>query len=89
MSRNNEVQVTENQRHSDEKYTSSRRLPREKIMPTLGLRVRAVLHLQPTVAVVLVNAQFPLRHNALKVTDANFREKALPVLLDVLSIKHA
>ena len=58
-------------------------------MPSLVLRARPVFDLQPGVAVVLVNAEFPLRHNALKVTGANFREKALAVLLDVLRIKQA
>jgi hypothetical protein len=43
-------------------------------MPALGLRVSGV---------------FDLRHNALKVMGANFRERALAVLLDVLSIKQA
>jgi hypothetical protein len=58
-------------------------------MPPLGLRVRAVLHLHPAVPVVLVNAELPLRHDPLEVAGTNFREKALPVLLDVLSIKQA
>jgi hypothetical protein len=56
-------------------------------MPSLGLRVRAVLHLQPAVPVVLVKAEFSLRHNPLKVPGANFREKGLAVLHDVLRIK--
>ena len=51
------------------------------------MRVRAVLHLQPTVPIVLVNAEFSLRHNALKVTGANYREEGLAVLRDVLRIK--
>ena len=56
-------------------------------MRPLGLRVSGVLDLQPGVAVVLVNAKLPLRHNPLKVAGANLRKKALPVLLDVLRIK--
>ena len=56
-------------------------------MPSLGLRIRAVFDLQPTVAAVLVNAEPRLRHNPLKVSSANFREKGLPVLQDVLRIK--
>ena len=46
----------------------------------LTFRVSAVraaprpgLHLQPTVAVVLINAEPRLRHNSLKITSANFR----------------
>jgi hypothetical protein len=58
-------------------------------MPSLGLRISWVFELQPAGCVVLVNAAFSLRHNALKVAGANFREKALSVLLDVLSIKQA
>jgi len=56
-------------------------------MPALGLRISTIFDLQPGVSVVLVNAEFALRHNPLEVTGANFREKVLPVLLDVLSIK--
>ena len=56
-------------------------------MPSLGLRISAIFDLQPAVPVVLVNAELSLRDNPLKVTGANFREKALPVLLDVLRIK--
>ena len=58
-------------------------------MPSLGLRISWVFELQPAGCVVLVDAEFSLRHNPLKVTGANFRAKALPVLLDVLSIKQA
>jgi hypothetical protein len=58
-------------------------------MPSLGLRMSAIFDLQPTVAIVLISAELPFRHNALKVTGTNFRAKALPVLLDVLSIKQA
>jgi hypothetical protein len=59
----------------------------QKFMPALGLRISTIFDLQPGVSVVLVNAEFALRHNPLEVTGANFREKVLPVLLDVLSIK--
>jgi len=59
----------------------------QKFMPSLGLRISWVFELQPAGCVVFVNAELPLRHNPLKVADANFREKALAVLLDVLSIK--
>ena len=34
-------------------------------MPSLGLRVRSILDLEPRVPVVLVNAEFSLRHNSL------------------------
>ena len=56
-------------------------------MPSLGLRISWVFELQPGGCVVLVDAEFSLRHNPLKVTGANFREKALSVLLDALRIK--
>ena len=56
-------------------------------MPPLGLRVSGVFELQPAGCVVLINAELSLRHNALKVPGANFREKGLPVLHDVLRIK--
>jgi hypothetical protein len=56
-------------------------------MPSLGLRVRSILDLEPRVPVVLVNAEFSLCHNPLQVAGANFREKAFPVLLDVLRLK--
>ena len=62
---------------------------RQQFMPSLGLRISAIFDLQPGVAVVLVNAELPLRHNPLKVAGANLREKALPVLFDVLRIKQA
>ena len=39
------------------------------------------------VPVVLINAEFSLRHNPLKVTGANCPEKGLAVLHDVLRIK--
>jgi len=55
-------------------------------MPSLGLRVRAILDLQPTVPVVLVDAELPLRHDPLKVTGANFREKVFSVLQAVLCL---
>jgi hypothetical protein len=58
-------------------------------VPPLGLRISAIFDLQPSVAVVFVNAEFALRHNSLEVAGANFREKALPVLFDVLRIKQA
>ena len=61
----------------------------QKFMPPLGLGIGWVFELQPAGSVVLVNAELSLRHNPLKVTGANFSEKALPVLLDVLSIKQA
>ena len=51
-------------------------------MPSLGLRISWVFELQPGGCVVLVDAEFSLRHNPLKVTGANFREKALSVLLE-------
>jgi hypothetical protein len=56
-------------------------------VPSLGLGISWVFELQPAGCIVLVNAKFPLRHNPLKVPGANFREKALPVLLNVLRIK--
>ena len=56
-------------------------------MPSLGLRISWVFELQPTVAVVLINAEFSLRHHSLKVTGANLREKGFPVLHDVLCVK--
>jgi len=58
-------------------------------MPALGLRVSGVFDLQPAVPVVLINSAFPLRHNPLKITGANFREKGPPLLYDVLRIKQA
>ena len=58
-------------------------------MPSLGLRISWIFELQPAGCVVLVNAQFSLPHNPLKVAGTNFGEKALAVLLDVLSIKQA
>jgi hypothetical protein len=61
----------------------------QQFVPSLGLRISWVFELQPAGSVVLVNAELSLRHNPLKVTGANFSEKALPVLLDVLSIKQA
>src|SRR5215469_14092003 len=68
---------------------STRHLPpaSQKFMPSLGLGIGAVFDLQPAGCVVLVNAEFSLRHNPLKVTGANFREKGLPVLHDVLRVK--
>src|SRR5215469_425308 len=59
----------------------------QQFMPPLGLRISAVFDLQPAGCVVLVNADFSLCYNPLKVAGANFREKALPALLDVLRIK--
>ena len=50
----------------------------KQFVSSLGLRISVVFDLQPTVAVVLINAELPLRHNPLKVTGANLREKALP-----------
>jgi len=49
----------------------------QQFMPSLGLRISWVFELQPGGCVVLVDAEFSLRHNPLKVTGANFREKAL------------
>src|SRR5215471_5747710 len=68
---------------------STRHLPpaSQKFMPSLGLRVSGVLDLQPTVPVLPVNAEFSLRHNPLEVTGANFCEKGLAMLHDVLRIK--
>src|SRR5215472_2466608 len=59
----------------------------QKFMPSLGLGIGWIFGLQPAGCVVLVNAEFSLRHNPLKVAGANFREKTLPVLLDVLRVK--
>ena len=56
-------------------------------MPSLGLEIGWIFELQPAGCVVLVNAAFSLRHNPLQVTSANFCEKALPALLDVLRVK--
>ena len=56
-------------------------------MPSLVLRARPVFDLQPGVAVVLVNAEFPLRHNALKVAGTNFSEEFFAFALDVLRIE--
>ena len=59
----------------------------QQFVPSLGLGISWVFELQPAGCVVLVNAEFSLRHNPLKVTGANFREKGLPVLHHVLRIK--
>ena len=56
-------------------------------MPSLGLEIGWIFELQPAGCVVFINAEFSLRHNSFKVAGANFREKALPVLLDVLRLK--
>ena len=77
--------------HSSRADTPVLHLPTapQQFVPSLGLRLGPVLHLQPAVPVVLINAKFSLRHNPLKVTGANFREKGLPVLLDVLRVQQA
>ena len=56
-------------------------------MSSLGLGIGWIFGLQPAGCVVLVNAEFPLRDNPLKIAGANLRKKALPVLQDMLSIK--
>jgi len=56
-------------------------------VPPLGLRVRALLHLQPAGPVVLVDAELSLRHNPLKIAGVNLREKGLAMLHDMLRIK--
>jgi hypothetical protein len=66
-----------------------RRLPPEKIVQTLGLAIGRVLDFEPALAILTIHSGLALRHNPLKVAGANFSEKALPVLLDVLSVKQA
>ena len=56
-------------------------------MPPLGLRITWIFDLQPAGLVVLVNAEFSLCHNPLKVAATNLREKGFSVLQDVLRIK--
>jgi hypothetical protein len=59
---------------------------RHQLVPSLGLRVRPVLDLHPTVAVVFVNPHFSLRHNPFKIASANLLKELSPLGFNVLSV---
>jgi hypothetical protein len=63
--------------------------PGEQFMPPFSLRIGTVLNLQPTIPVVTVNAQLPLRHNSFQVVSANLCKHLLTLAFDVLRVQNA
>ena len=58
-------------------------------MPSFSLSVRAVFDFQPAVAIVFVDAQFPLCDDAFEIAGANLLGKPPTFDLDVLYIQNA
>ena len=66
-----------------------RRLPPEKIVPTLGLAIGPVLDLEPVLAILTIQSGLAFGDYPFEVPSADFREQFFSCALDMLSIQQA